>query len=55
MSSSGEKKTASQTDGKAAQTKKSEMGMMSYRVKLLRKNWIHARRLRFDLSCFLFC
>lgn len=58
MSSSGEKKTASQTDGKAAQTKKSEMGMMSYRVKLLRKKivWIHAwPRLRFDLSCFLFC
>lgn len=34
MSSSGEKKTASQTDGKAAQGKKSEMGMMSYRVNL---------------------
>ncbi len=38
MSSSGEKKTASQTDGKAAQSKKSEMGMMSYKVKLSNKH-----------------
>lgn len=35
MSSGGDKKTASQTDGKAAQTKKSDMGMgmMAYKVK----------------------
>ena len=30
--SSEKTKTASQTDGKAAQSKKSEMGMMSYKV-----------------------
>uniref|UniRef100_A0A3B4D6E5 Beta/gamma crystallin 'Greek key' domain-containing protein n=1 Tax=Pygocentrus nattereri TaxID=42514 RepID=A0A3B4D6E5_PYGNA len=35
MSSGGDKKAASQTDGKAAQTKKSDMGMgmMAYKVK----------------------
>lgn len=33
MSAGGEKsKSASQTDGKAAQNKMSEMGMMSYKV-----------------------
>lgn len=35
MSSNSEKKTTSQTDGKAGQTKKSDMGlgMMAYKVK----------------------
>uniref|UniRef100_A0A673AFP0 Crystallin, beta B1, like 2 n=1 Tax=Sphaeramia orbicularis TaxID=375764 RepID=A0A673AFP0_9TELE len=32
MSSGDKSKTSSQTDGKAAQSKKSEMGMMSYKV-----------------------
>lgn len=32
MSSGDKSKTSSQTDGKAAQGKKSEMGMMSYKV-----------------------
>lgn len=32
MSSGDKSKTSSQTDGKAAQSKKSEMGMMAYKV-----------------------
>lgn len=32
MSTGDKSKTSSQTDGKAAQGKKSEMGMMSYKV-----------------------
>lgn len=32
MSSGDKSKSSSQTDGKAAQSKKSEMGMMSYKV-----------------------
>ncbi|XDV37480.1 hypothetical protein PO909_007076 [Leuciscus waleckii] len=55
MSSSGEKKTASQTDGKAAQSKKSEMGMMSYRMHVFDQENFQGRMIEINAECMNVC
>lgn len=48
MSSNSDKKTTSQTDGKAGQTKKSDMGMgmMAYKVKSHTQRHMHINSLK---------
>uniref|UniRef100_A0A8C1J5L1 Crystallin, beta B1, like 1 n=1 Tax=Cyprinus carpio TaxID=7962 RepID=A0A8C1J5L1_CYPCA len=55
MSSSGEKKTASQTDGKAAQSKKSEMGMMSYKMYVFDQENFQGRMIEINAECMNVC
>ncbi|XP_073668215.1 beta-crystallin B2 isoform X1 [Paramisgurnus dabryanus] len=55
MSSSGDKKTASQTDGRAAQTKKSEMGMMSYKMYVFDQENFQGRMIEINAECMNVC
>uniref|UniRef100_A0A8B9HIK1 Crystallin, beta B1, like 1 n=1 Tax=Astyanax mexicanus TaxID=7994 RepID=A0A8B9HIK1_ASTMX len=57
MSSGGDKKTASQTDGKAAQTKKSDqgMGMMAYKMYVFDQENFQGRMIEINAECMNVC
>ncbi|MBN3311699.1 CRBB1 protein, partial [Atractosteus spatula] len=57
MSSSGEKssKAASQTDGKSAQTKKTETGMMAYKMYVFDQENFQGRCVEFSGECMSIC
>ncbi|RVE75837.1 hypothetical protein OJAV_G00002890 [Oryzias javanicus] len=56
MSAGGEKsKTASQTDGKAAQSKKSEMGMVSYKMCVFDQENFQGRCMEINAECVNVC
>uniref|UniRef100_A0A8C4H8B5 Beta/gamma crystallin 'Greek key' domain-containing protein n=3 Tax=Dicentrarchus labrax TaxID=13489 RepID=A0A8C4H8B5_DICLA len=55
MSSGDKSKTSSQTDGKAAQGKKSEMGMMSYKMYVFDQENFQGRMIEISNECMNVC
>ncbi|XP_058506019.1 beta-crystallin B1 [Solea solea] len=55
MSSSDKSKTSSQTDGKAAQSKKSEMGMMAYKMYVFDQENFQGRMIEISNECMNVC
>ncbi|XP_056294680.1 beta-crystallin B1 [Pseudoliparis swirei] len=55
MSSGDKSKTSSQTDGKAAQGKKSEMGMMSYKLYVFDQENFQGRVIEISNECMNVC
>ncbi|XP_034453323.1 beta-crystallin B1 [Hippoglossus hippoglossus] len=55
MSSGDKSKTSSQTDGKAAQSKKSEMGMMSYKMYVFDQENFQGRMIEISNECMNVC
>ncbi|KAG7230350.1 hypothetical protein INR49_024454 [Caranx melampygus] len=55
MSSGDKSKTSSQTDGKAAQSKKSEMGMMAYKMYVFDQENFQGRMIEISNECMNVC